>query len=769
MMRIFISIFFLFIVSTSHVIYAQTPVIAKSTTTQRVGNQMCYVHTVKKNETLFSISRAYQVTIEQIQKYNDNLQNGIKVNQLLYIPLNDATSDNTKNANVNLHQSTDSVKKVEPSKEKSTKIVYADSLAYFVHTVEAGQTLYFLSRLYQVSTEQLYAVNLGISEALSIGQIIHIPCVDCKIPEKQEKLPKERKLTKEIVSHVVDSTETVYQIALSYGVPPEVVYNFNPSLLEGEIVGKKIEIPIGKTFLRKEFIYYEIPKNANASQISQQFRISNEELFQYNSRAFKELPEGSFLRVPITNDNRELALENIQLYKDFQFHVVSPKETVYSITKKYGIAEKELYRLNPSVSKHELSIGTLLKVPASSNIEWYVYSDTITRKKISSTSMQVLAHCCDTNFDSSHIYEVVLMLPFFLEKNNSYDENTHIINKQKEIFDQTLPFVEYYEGLLLGIDSLKKKGISITLHVHETNRDSSQIFQILPKINVAKTDLIIGPVFPEMFNLVADFAKNNSIPIVSPLASSDRMVENNSFAIQMNPPERLRYVKVAQKLTQIQKNNIILVYNSVVMEQQHVDECKRVFIEEYADSLKKYNITFTEILFPEHGMKAIEAQLKSDANNVIVFVSKNQAFITNIITQLYRHTKKYSIQVFSFLSWERYENIELNFLFDLHFHYSTSGFTNYQKNDVAAFISKYRDLYKTEPTRFSFQGYDQILYFVESMEKFGQHVLDCMPSYHKQGLHNSFIFIKETEQSGLINNAIDIIEFSEDNTLKIAQ
>src|SRR5690606_3916627 len=116
-------------------------------------------------------------------------------------------------------------------------------------------------------------------------------------------------------------------------------------------------------------------------------------------------------------------------------------------------------------------------------------------------------------------------------------------------------------------------------------------------------------------------AKNNSIPIVSPLASSDRMVENNSFAIQMNPPERLRYVKVAEKLTQIQENNIILVYNSVVMEQHQVDECKRVFLEEYADSIAKYNVTFTEILFPEHGMKAIEAQLKSDANNVIVFVS----------------------------------------------------------------------------------------------------------------------------------------------------
>ena len=382
---------------------------------------------------------------------------------------------------------------------------------------------------------------------------------------------------------------------------------------------------------------------------------------------------------------------------------------------------------------------------------------------------QIFTYCCDTNIEKSHTYEVVLLLPFFLEKNNSFEDNIHIINKQNEIYEQALPFIEYYEGLLLGIDSLKKKGVSITLHVHETNRDSTQILQILSKINLSTTDLIIGPVFPEIFDLVAVFAKNNSIPIVSPLASSDRMVENNSFAIQMNPPERLRYVKVAQKLNQIQKNNIILVYNSVEMEQQHVDECKRVFIEEYADSLKKYNITFTEILFPEHGMKAIEAQLKSDANNVIVFVSKNQAFITNVITQLYRHTKKYSIQVFSFASWERYENIELNFLFDLHYHYSTSGFTNYETNDVAMFISKYRDLYKTEPTRFSFQGYDQIIYFIECFEKFGMNFLDCMPSYHKQGLYNSFMFIKETQQSGLINNAIDIIEFSEDNTLKIAQ
>jgi hypothetical protein len=43
-----------------------------------------------------------------------------------------------------------------------------------------------------------------------------------------------------------------------------------------------------------------------------------------------------------------------------------------------------------------------------------------------------------------------------------------------------------------------------------------------------------------------------------------------------------------------------------------------------------------------------------------------------------------------------------------------------------------------------------------------------MPSFHKQGLYNSFKFIKETEHGGLINNAIDIIEFSHDKTLKVA-
>ncbi len=766
-MRSIICVFFL-LISTCVSVYAQATTVTKSTQTQKIGTQLYYVHTVKQEETLYSISRVYKVSLSDIQKANEGLQSDIKIDQIIYIP---CFEEIIENPIVSESQTVvkDSVVRVEVSKEKSQQIVYNDSLAFYAHTVQPQQTLYFLSRLYSVSAEQIYASNPGASEVLSIGQILYIPCANCEILTKQDKSPKERKNSKDNeIIHLFDSVETVYQVALSYAVPPEILYIYNPSLLEGPLAGKKITVPVQKKFIRKNFIYYQIPKNANITNICQLHRITNEELLDYNPRAAIELKEGTFLRIPVTSDNVALAQENIKTYKDFQFHIVAAKETIYSITKKYDITEKELYKLNPSISKQELSIGTILKLPAFPQVECYVYSDTITRVKKTSLHMNVLAHCCDTNIDMQKIFTIALMLPFFLEKNNSFEETPAIINKRDEIYEPSLPFIEYYEGVLLGIDSLKKRGISIVLNAYEINRDTAQMLQLLTQINTQKTDLIIGPVFPEMFGLVADFATNNSIPLISPLASTDNMVDANPYAIQMNPPERLRYGRVANKLTQVQNNTIIIVYNSVVMEQQQVDECKRVFLEEYADSIAKYNIKYVEVLFPEHGMKAIESHMKTGKPNTIVFLSKNQAFITNVITQLYRHVKKYPIQVFSFVSWERYENIELDFLFDLHFHYTTSGFTNYETYEVSDFIAKYRELYKTEPTRFSFQGYDQLLYFVESLERFGPYILDCMPSFHKQGLYNSFKFIKETEHGGLINNAIDVIEFSHDKTLKVA-
>lgn len=79
-----LALLLLFSVHTS----AQIPVTI-STEKIKIGGKegVYYLHNVKKGETLYSLSKAYNVTIEEIVKQNENAENGLKAGEVLYIPV----------------------------------------------------------------------------------------------------------------------------------------------------------------------------------------------------------------------------------------------------------------------------------------------------------------------------------------------------------------------------------------------------------------------------------------------------------------------------------------------------------------------------------------------------------------------------------------------------------------------------------------------------------------------------------------------------------
>ena len=134
------------------------------------GNESYLSHTVEKKETLYSISKKYDVDINLIIAANPGCDTGLKKGQELRIPIKKSTS---VTANTN-----------------------AGEFEYPKHTVMAGETLYAISRSYNVSVEAIKMVNPGLGDALKEGQVILIP--SRALPnnhsvEKPIETPKENK------------------------------------------------------------------------------------------------------------------------------------------------------------------------------------------------------------------------------------------------------------------------------------------------------------------------------------------------------------------------------------------------------------------------------------------------------------------------------------------------------------------------------------------------------------------------------------------------
>jgi LysM repeat protein len=115
-------------------------------------------HKVQPKETLFSISRMYSVSVDDIKLWNNLKDNSISVGQELLV---------TKAAGAQV-----STTNVRPAVTTTPATTTAPSSLKATHTVAAGETMYGISRTYTVTIDQLKAWNGLTTNELKVGQVL---------------------------------------------------------------------------------------------------------------------------------------------------------------------------------------------------------------------------------------------------------------------------------------------------------------------------------------------------------------------------------------------------------------------------------------------------------------------------------------------------------------------------------------------------------------------------------------------------------------------
>jgi len=222
-------------------------------------------HKIQKGETAYFIAQKYKVSVDEIYKFNPESQSGIKDNQIIKIPVHSAGKQNQQ----------------------------------ITHIVGAKETLYGLSKQYNVSVEALQNANSEIlAGGLQIGQ-------ELIIPQNSANLSKTEITASSKVTHQVVAKESLFSIARQYNVSVQDLENLNKDLLQ------------------------------NGLQIGQTITIPNK----------RKTLDG---RVRVIN-------------QETVFHVVEAKETKFSIAKKYGISIDQLESQNPEIV-NGLVVGNKLAI-----------------------------------------------------------------------------------------------------------------------------------------------------------------------------------------------------------------------------------------------------------------------------------------------------------------------------------------------------------------------------------------------------------------------
>ncbi len=545
---------------------------------------------------------------------------------------------------------------------KSQTIVFINGEKFYIHTVDNGETLYSLSMLYYVEESDIIKNNSSIQErGLQSGESIKIPLKD----EWSIKRPSERKIRKDFNSHTVVKGETLYSISRQHELSVAVIIEDNPDIDPSNLaLGQRV-------LIRKS----EVGKSSEEER--------TEEIEEYKETMNKVAPEG------------------------YQYHIVAPKETLYSLLRDSQMSQKEFHEVN-DLEGSELQAGSIILLrsmnPAQEDEGEEMGSRDLLAKKPRVIEFKPLR--------SSDTLNVSLLLPLSTTSGSA------------------MPiFEEFYQGFLMGIEELKQKGRNINITLFNTRRDSATVSQIIHDEAFLRSNLIVGPVYENLLPEVVEFAERSSIPVVSPLATLENT--NSGVVFQMSPIAEHKYDKIGGLLAD--SVQVTLIYTDKT-DADYEAEVKALLggkpfnthyykyehpsvVADRAKAAERYNRK------PVHSPSDLAPLIQGDSTATIIIMPDNETDVDRILSALAsaeisligRSQKVNEFAVLYNPKWNRYNNIDRAMLFKDR----VVSFSSYHaKRDnviIKRFDSNYVKEFNELPSLYSYRGYDVAKIFGEGL------------------------------------------------------
>lgn len=588
--------------------------------------------------------------------------------------------------------------------------------------------------------------------------------------------------------HVVKKGETLYSISKAYNVPQKDILIENPAAHTGLQIDQSLKIPYTpeseQVLVDKgEYIIHRVEQGQTLFSLSQSYQVKIDEIVALNPGVDEVLRVGDNLRIP----RRGFAPQKEGFPPDderFHYHKVEKGETLYSLSQRYNVSIRDIRRANRKLI-WGLKAGEFISIPKIPGF----YDEDEEAPDLLADTLQIEKPVIDSlgfyeltpdpkclEFDylrDGRSYNVALFLPLFLDRNfpqeTFSDEPASpgrvISVTDTDVFAHALPYLEFYEGARIAIDSLRKAGLSVNLYVWDSERNTTKIREILHSWEFREIDLIIGPFFPEEVAIVSNYARQNQIPIVTPVSTHKEFLLNNPYLFQVTPSVLAEMEQSSLFVTDFPANNFVIIHKNEPDEIENVQRMKDYLFRHFSMKNEFNQVVIKEIIANDSMAINIEQSLNRVDENFVIMVSKNQAFITDIVNRLNILSNIYTISLFGMYDWQRYTNLDIEYFHNLTLHYSAPFYVDYSRTEVKMFLKHFRKLYKAEPSEYGFLGFDVFYYFLNAMKSYGPDFITCLPYMKVDLLQGDFMFRKLNEEGGFENHGLSIIRFNKDYSI----
>lgn len=604
--------------------------------------------------------------------------------------------------------------------------LFAQDKKFITYKVKEGETVQSISKALSITPYDLLKLNPDIKGNVTKDDVLIIPnkqydpLADISVADLSGVGDKDIIVDK-FIYHEVVPKETLYSIVKNFNVTSEELYENNPFLKESGLrIGQVIKIPLSVNdaeLIAKEANTqpYLVKAKETKYSISKKFGISIGYLEELNPKiAENGLQIGDVIIVPVE------AMESVN--DEFLIYEVQKLETMYSITRKFGITEEEMLALNPEVSEG-IKEGMLIKVPNMLSGERPLFIDNIPE---------------DTKL------KIAMMLPFKSRRDSLDFATDRLLNIT----------TDFYFGALLALDSLKKEGLSVQMKVFDTENNKQVSKRISDQVELQEFDAVIGPLFLANVKSVSDNLKYGKPLIISPISTKDHSYIENKKLVQ----ERASLANQTEEMMDFIKANyenqdLIVIKNESQRSQEQYD---RIIADLQALNPEKE----VKTLEPKDGyinpdeFRVFRDTLERNIVNWFFITDNDPAYLGDVFNNLGVFPEADSLVVFGFEKDRNFDKIDNNFLARVHFHYPSNTFIDYNSPAYRNFEAMYRRKYYGRPSSFAVEGFDVTYDLLQRLAN-SPEIIDQGVS---ERIGTKYDFIENTS-GGIINKGIYIIKY----------
>ena len=418
-------------------------------------------------------------------------------------------------------------------------------------------------------------------------------------------------------------------------------------------------------------------------------------------------------------------------------HKVKKKETIFGIAKMYDLTLDDLMKANPEMNQpgYELKKGDVLKIPFSSKIIAPVV------KESSPISERPKTQTVDVDDVRQREIRVGVMLPL------------HNINGDGK------RMVEYYRGILMACDSLKKQGISVDVHAWNAAEDAD-LTPILQDKAASKCDIIFGPLYSKQMQQLSDFVLQHNIRLVIPFSiSAPQLLTNRNIFQIWQSPTNINDATIVHYLDRFKD------YHPVFIDCNDSTSKKGIFTFGLRRQLEGRGIEYSVTNLKSGEENFSKAFSRTKKNMVILNSGRSPelgvAFAK--INGLKFNNPTLEITMFGYTEWLMYTRTHLENFYKYDTYIPSTFYYNALSSQTERLEQKYRwnfhsDMQQALP-RFALTGFDHAFFFLKGLHKYGKTFTGTAGMFGYAPVQTPLVF-ERMGNGGLQNHSLLFVHYT---------